>query len=176
METSYWIDERDLIVRTSANWDDFARDNDGVTAKAALVLGQPLRNFISDDNTRMWLEAMIQYVRVSGKTMVRPYRCDSPREKRFMEMEIRLEDDGSLCLRHLVLRIEKRTEPCDFSFKSKKFAASLSRCSVCNRVSAGGTWFEVEDFIRRYNRGRMEVSHDVCPDCRNSLPENRKIP
>ncbi|MBN2704939.1 MAG: hypothetical protein JXR89_00695 [Deltaproteobacteria bacterium] len=176
METSYWIDERDIIIRTSANWNDFARDNDGAGANAAHIIGRPLRNFIGDDNTRMWLDAMIQYVRVSGKSVIRPYRCDSPRERRFMEMEIRPEADGSLCLRHLVLRVEERAEPYDFSFGAKKFASSLSRCSVCNRVSADGTWLEVEDFIRLYNRGRMEVSHDVCPDCRNNLPAGRQIP
>lgn len=170
-ETCYWLDDNDIIVRTCSGWDEFALANNGGEVLSGRTIGQPIWAFIKDDNTRMWVYALLQNVRVSGKTIIRPYRCDSPEEKRFMRMEVRRETDQLISLRHRIMRSEKISQAVNIVYQPKKFVQTrLQRCSICNRLHDGEKWLDIEEFIALYNRGTIEVDYTICTDCKKNDP------
>lgn len=128
----------------------------------------------------MYVITMIESVRIIPHTKFRPYRCDTPDIKRFMQMTITPEDNGWIRVSHKLLRIESRRNPVTFKTVSefptfRQFrnnqAIYFVRCSICNRLQRYGSqdnsWYEVDDFIVHSNAlgVSFKVIHGVCPDC-----------
>lgn len=74
----YWIDKDMKIVAVSVPWNEFAEKNNRHDVVSERVRGKHAWEFITEDTTRMWFDALIQLARVKRAPIERPYRCDSP--------------------------------------------------------------------------------------------------
>jgi hypothetical protein len=167
---SYTIDAADTIVAVSGLWDDFARDNDGESIVAEKIMGQKLDQFIHGDETLMFVRTMIMSARVLQRPVHRPYRCDSPSLKRFMEMTVQPRPEGVVEVIHRELRCEpiacKIPVVAEFSGARAPF---VKRCSLCNRVRAKDVWSEIDEAVQAKRLpadvAPLRVIYGVCPDC-----------
>lgn len=167
---SYTLDKADNIVAVGGNWDAFARENDGESLLASKIIGCNLDQFIHGDITRMFVRTMIMSARTLQRPVLRPYRCDSPKLKRFMEMTVLPGAQGAVEVVHRELRSEPIAHPMPISAApagaGKRF---VKRCSICNRVKAQDIWSELDAAIdaARIPAGAhdIKVIYGVCPDC-----------
>jgi len=169
LQVSYWIDGTDTIVKVNQVWDRFALGNDGGDAVlSSKVVGRNVFDFISGDETRMYLGALLQHARYLNRTVVRPYRCDSPALRRYMEMQVSPDADGLVRLDHVLLRAEPYEVPVVYRHESDPDAEALFRCSVCSNLQVADRWFAPED--ARILCGMpcdkpIPVRYAVCPSC-----------
>lgn len=168
---SYFLDTEGIIRKVSGPWDEFANDNDGAGARAEAVIGKSLASFIAGDISNMFVQAMVDSARARGKTVYRPYRCDSGRMKRYMEMTAIPLPDGLVEVRHRLLY----TEPVrHFQFVPAQRIASpgamrIKRCSMCNKVRVASDWYEIDDALRLDLLAPEQAEgpwiFGVCPPC-----------
>lgn len=111
-----WLDRRDTIIRVGEHWNRFAEENDGRAVLGEHIIGKPLHSFITGDSTRMYIEAVLRYARQSGRTIARPYRCNSPQTRRYMEMIIKPMFDGGVCMIHRLIKVEPMAKAVTFSW------------------------------------------------------------
>ena len=167
---SYTLDEADTIVAVNGSWDDFARNNEGEQTVARHIIGKKLDQFIHGDETRMFVRTMIMSARVLKKPIYRPYRCDSPQHKRFMEMTVFPRAEGQVEVVHRELHREPIFRPVRFTAAPLGAStAYVKRCSLCNRVQAQGLWSELEEALEterlQMEASTLKVFYGVCPDC-----------
>jgi hypothetical protein len=174
---SYTVDKTDTIVAVSGQWDAFARENGGEKLQASAVIGRKLDQFITGDATRMFVRTMIMSARTLKRPIYRPYRCDSPKLKRFMEMTILPNEDGTVELVHRELHNEPLAQkPLLIVAPKGSISALLKRCSLCNRIETQGIWSEIDEALdaNRLEPGTrsLKVVYGVCPDCltRRGIP------
>lgn len=165
----YVLDNRDRIISVGEAWDHFADENGGMNMSSKDVIGRPLWDFVAGDTTRMWLETLFGSARLCGRTIERPYRCDSPSLKRFMQMRIAFEQGGILRIQHKILATEKRSAPVHFQCRAKALRNARQRCSICGRVKKG-SWQEPLE-TKAEDSAVIPVDYTVCEDCRRLLPE-----
>ena len=167
---SYSLDSSDTIVSVGGHWDDFARENNGENILSSKIIGWKLDRFISGDDTRMFVRTMIMSVRTLHRPIYRPYRCDSPTLKRFMEMTLLPRANGAV----EVIHRELHSEPLFHNIPIVAAPAGagwafLKRCSLCNRVHAQGVWSEIDEAIETHRlqvtAPSLKVIYGVCPDC-----------
>lgn len=166
VETAYWIDERNVIVRTCDNWNRFAEANGGGTARSETIIGRSLWDFITGTTSRMWLDTLLGLARLKKAPLERSYRCDSPHVQRYMNMIISPAGEV-LELRHRV-RATIALEP---ALRLLFHPAGIPRCSVCNRLRIDGEWREPSS-VRRSGEEIIAVRHTVCDHCM----KNRSLP
>jgi hypothetical protein len=160
--TVYYLDERDVIVDVNAAWNAFALQNGGILL-ADEVIGEKLTRFITGEPTRMYVRTVLEGVRTLGRPAVRPYRCDSPGLKRFMQMSVVPEAGNRLRLEHRCLRVEGREPAVAVEFRPGKSA--VRSCSVCNRIEHRGEWIEASQRITGTSTVRLDVAYEVCGNC-----------
>lgn len=174
----YRLDPKDLIVEVGGAWNDFAKLNDGHRILAGHIEGQSLFSHITGDSTQMMMDVLLARVRRQGKPLTRPYRCDSPTLKRYMEMTIEPDEFGFLNLRHRLLK----SEPLESQLAIKTFSSGIQghtlviRCSVCNRFRLGDNWLELEVAKQQglsSDGGTTRVAYGVCSDCQNMYSSER---
>lgn len=188
---SYWIDENNIIRQVDASWDS-AMDSKSWSERASSksVIGKSLFEFICDDVTRMYIAAMIDTVRVIPQSLFRPYRCDTPEAKRYMQMTVSPGENGWLKVSHEQLRIEPLPQKVSFNplpqdspaassllspHKGKKGPAKkvYIRCSICNCLSEIGSnhWQEVDSLAKQTALAKepLHVIYSVCPECLKKL-------
>jgi hypothetical protein len=176
-QTTFWLDKNNQILNVSSSWDDFARQNAGESVLSEKVCGRPLREFINGDATRMWVDTLLVLARLQNKAIERPYRCDSPSERRYMQMSVIPHEDGVLEVKHSLLQTEPRRNPVHFRGILRGRVASHRRCSICGRVYHNNHWVEPEvlDTLSDQNT-TLVVAYTVCVDCREGLPHLPKRP
>ena len=167
---SYTLDDADTIVAVNGPWDDFARKNEGEQILADKIVGQKLDRFILGDDTRMFVRTMIMSARVLKKTIYRPYRCDSPTLKRFMEMTVHPLPEGQVEVVHRELHSEPITHVIRIAAGPVgSSTAYVKRCSLCNRVKVQGIWSELDNALETerllVEASSLKVIYGVCPDC-----------
>lgn len=167
--TRYRLDARDRIVEVGGDWDRFAIDNGAEELVSGVILGMPLRTFIAGDVTRMFVEALLARVRLTGRPAIIPYRCDSPGVKRFMEMS--LESIGAeLISEHRFLSEQVMFSPLSCVAAREPGARDvLKRCSMCSRLTdRSGQSCEPDDYPNPSGR-TVRVIYHVCPDCQRRV-------
>lgn len=160
--TVYYLDERDVIVDVNAAWNDFALQNGGILL-ADEVIGEKLLRFVTGEPTRMYINTVLESARTLGRRAVRPYRCDSPGLKRFMEMSVVPEAGKRLRLEHRCVRVEQRDPPVAFEYRPGRTAVRC--CSICNRIEHRGQWAEAAQQITGRSTMRLDVAYEVCSNC-----------
>ena len=143
---SYWLDPADRIVRVNLLWDLFALSNGGNhQLLSSEIQGRSVFTFITGDQTRMYLETLLQHARFLHRSVSRSYRCDSPTLKRFMSMSITPVADHLVQLDHTLLKCEPFEQPIMYHHEPDPQAQALPRCSVCTRLLVKGSWLSPED-------------------------------
>jgi hypothetical protein len=144
----YQIDRRDVIVFINDRFRDFAVQNQAPSV--ADCLGQPLWSFIADWDTKAIYQLVVDRVRREQIAPRFSFRCDSPAQRRFMEMEIGLIAEDRVEFRCRMDRIESRTSVNPASIKNVLRVEELVRmCSWCTRIQhASGNWHEIEESNR----------------------------
>ena len=170
-QLSYTLDGTDRIVAIAGDWDRFALANGGEAIIERRIIGRPLDEFITGDITRMFVRTMLMSARTTQRRIQRPYRCDSPELRRFMEMTILPGDGGQVEVVHRLIRSEVCRYPLPVAAaRARSLTPPIKRCSVCNRIRLGQTWQEIDEAV---SRGRLPqavspgltVVFGVCPEC-----------
>lgn len=176
-EICYWLDIGDVIVNVAPGWESFAQQNNAPELDARRVIGRNLLSFVHGDVTRMYVRTLIQSARLLRKPLVRPYRCDSPDHRRFMEMCLTLENSGLLRWEHRMVRSEPLARRLEFQVASKlPRRRGVVRCSMCNRLKSSHGWAEPDagEILDLPDGGTIPVIYGVCPNCLTNLPKGRK--
>ncbi len=169
---AYLLDNREYILSVEGAWDEFAYKNDGESVYACDVCGRSIWDFVNGDVTRMWLSTVFQLARLCNMTVERPYRCDSPHEKRFMRMRIIPERDGVLRIMHELLMTEKLDIPLHIKCgveKAMDKVKPMLRCSFCGRVRQGELW-EEPSMEHAGTLREIIVGYSLCENCAHSMP------
>lgn len=173
---TYRIDNTNVLVSVSDNWDRFAVDNaGGDPATAERFIGKSLDQFIDDDETRSLYALVLDSVRVNNRPVAFAFRCDSPAERRFCELRILPCADGSIDFESSILRTEPR-EPVPLLESDVAGAPDdfLKCCSTCKRIAIGDAeWIEIEQAMQRLKLDERErtprLSHGLCADCHERI-------
>ena len=166
----YRVDKTDVLTWVDDVWLAFARENGATELTEQHTLGHSLWEFIADRATRQLYQQIHSRVRSTCKTVVLPFRCDSPTLRRHMVLTIRLEDSGQLVYEGAL----QHAEPCptlnvlDPTFHRSH--AVLTTCSCCKRALIEPLgWLEVEDAVARLGLFETpeapELRYSVCHDC-----------
>ena len=167
----YRVDATDRIVEVNDAWHAFAAANDG----AGLVdpIGESLWRHIGDQGSRDLYSLLLTAVRVSGRSVTYPYRCDSPTLRRQMEMSLSPGDDGALLFSSRVVSTEPLPHAVMFGQSLPYSIGRVDVCGNCRQVRDKEGW---TDIINLFNRGRITANRNsftpmyrICPDCRTSL-------
>lgn len=148
---TYRIDAGDVIVELSDNWSTFAEANAGGGAlQPEQVLGRGLWDFIQDSETRQLYEDLFRRARSGRRAAPIPFRCDSPRERRFLQLELEVLPDQSIQITSRILRTEPRTPVPLLDAQLPRTSGLLRICSMCKKVEvAPSEWAEVEEALAR---------------------------
>lgn len=173
----YKVDNENCIYYFNSAWEKFARENEcGYKCEHSYVHGKNFLEFIEDEETKMLYEYIIENVRHCKKQVHFPYRCDSPHERRYLEIVITpLENDG-IEFKSCILKKEKRQEARLLNPNRATSEEFLTVCSMCKRIKIDkNTWLEVEDAVNvlhLFNTTKLpKLSHGLCPYCYNSMME-----
>ncbi|MEY2654886.1 MAG: hypothetical protein RLZZ524_1914 [Pseudomonadota bacterium] len=176
----YEVDAENRLRAVSADWDVFARANDGDGALTRRVLGRPLTDFLTGDATRMFVRAVFEATRVTGRPRSLPYRCDAPDRTRQLEMTVTPLGGGALRVEHRLLASEprQRRAPLRALHADEPGPARWLRCSQCLRLAMpgpGSPWPDrvlVDDPVDASTTGSppgrtppLPVRDLVCPAC-----------
>jgi len=169
----YLIDNSDTIVSVSDNWDSFASGNAwDSTLRPQDVVGHKLWHFIEDVQTRHLYAEMFRRVRSGSHCRPIPFRCDSPQERRFLELCLVPLADGQIEIRSSILRTELR-DPVELLERTTAKSNEFVRiCSMCKKIATGQReWVEIEEGVatlKLFEEDAMpQLTHGLCPDCYN---------
>ncbi len=164
------VDSDDRIRSVNADWEAFARENGAPELTAATVVGRPLLDFITGDELQQLHLMLMLRVRVSTEPVDLPFRCDGPRQRRWMRLRISPLADGGLRFEG---RIERRAFRDAVPLFDRDAPHSLEEfvtvCSWCKRMLVGEEWVEVEVAVERlalFEREPMPgLTHGICSSC-----------
>lgn len=167
----YRLDGKDRIIEVGAAWNDMATANGGDAAIAEKIIGSNIFDHISGHFTRQFFRDFIEQAR-TGMPTERPYRCDSPIEKREMKMLVRLDDEGTLLVDHETIKVEVLAPSLTLRAAIGARNAVL-RCSICARLRLkdGEAWREPEAVAHEFRS--LRVIHTVCVSCREAIADDR---
>ena len=166
-EFVYHLDADDRLVGVSAEWLDFAREN-GAEEIGGGLLGRPLWEFIRGIETQSVYRALFRTVRAQGVARTLPMRCDSPDERRFLQLEVRPLAHGGLELVGRIVRREVRAHQSLLDPIAPRKLPPLELCSFCKRVRLNGVgWVEVDEVDGRISSldAQPELEHGLCDSC-----------
>lgn len=165
---TYFLNQERIIVSVGNNWDRFAHENGGEILTGDYVIGTSVWDYIKGDTTRMWFDTLLQFVSLRKELVERPYRCDSPGIKRFMNLRVSCEDSGLIKLDHIILKTEIQEKPVFFQYTSEIVNNVKFRCSICGRVSSKGRWHDAASQL--FDDWDGKVFYTVCDSCKTLLP------
>lgn len=166
----YWIDGADTITSVNEAWARFATAN-GRPELGGSATGSSLWAHVIGTEVNLLWHGVLERVR-AGNTISIPYRCDSPSERRFLNMLLRSHPDGAVEFISETRWVEARPyisllEP----LRDDETSELIRSCSWCRRFFVDG-WVEVEEAISRLDLldGQTpQVTHGMCPDCERAV-------
>lgn len=168
------LDANNRILACGEAWDRFARENDAPELATRDLLGRSLEDFVSGKVTRAFLADLLVRVRKRGHTLVIPYRCDSPRVRRFMRMEIQPLAQGRVRWRHWILRTEPLPWAVTLEIAPQRRRDTYIRCSLCGRMRWQDSWIEPLSLVLAAGlppARALPVTYGLCPACRRWAEE-----
>ncbi len=182
----YRIDNSDTIVSVSDNWDSFAFGNawDNSGCRPEDVVGHKLWDFIEDIETQHLYAEIFQRVRSGRRCGPIPFRCDSPQERRFLELILVLMTDKQIEVTSRILRTESRDPLGLLDRETVRTSRLIRLCSMCKKMETPSKeWAEIEAGLaelRLFEATEMpQITHGLCPHCYNvtmaELDDSRPI-
>lgn len=167
----YRLDDNDCIIEVGGSWEAFARANEAGHLLPPSVVGKSLWEFVRGRSLQELYRTLLQHVRNNQKSLRFSYRCDSPDERRYMEMELLPHPDKTIEFRSRLVRSE--TNPLPLRVRAAATGSAMFvRCSMCNRLRVNDRWLETQDAVSEglFARGsELRVVFGVCQSCKDDL-------
>ena len=119
---------------------------------------------------------MLDRVRLGIGPVRFDFRCDSPDERRLLQMQITARGAGAVVFEVSSLATQSRPEVPLLRRDAPRTESVLRMCAWCKRVAMpDGVWIEVEDAIAAMNLFQASrlpgVSHGICEPCSEVMME-----
>jgi hypothetical protein len=176
-ELVYLLDADDRIVGVNEAWSAFALANAGDRSLLPpAILGRPLWEQVTDETTRQLYLRLHERVRAGATPPPIRIRCDSPAERRLLEMTLVARPAGAIEVRTRTIRLEHRATVALLDRGAHRSERLLVICSWCGRLPAGARrWLEVEEALPALGVFEADalprLSHGICEDCQTRLEE-----
>lgn len=174
----YLLDADDRIVGVNDSWSAFAVANAGdPSLLPPAILGRPLWEQVADETTRQLYARLHERVRAGATPPPIRIRCDSPAERRLLEMTLVARPEGAIEVRTRAIRLEQRPTVPLLDRELRRSQRLLAICSWCGRIPSrgGGRWLEVEEALAALGLFEGDelprLSHGICEDCRKRIEE-----
>ncbi len=165
----YRIDSENKIIYVSPSWDDFARENGTPELCEKNVKGQPLLDFFSGMEVKHLYKIMFDKMRNTQKYIELPFRCDSPKVRRYMHTKLSCIDPEAIEFETHILREELRLEVELLNTDAKRGEGLIVLCAWCKCVKTPAGWMEVEDAIYEmelFDHAEFpKITHGICDKC-----------
>jgi len=168
---TYRIDNTDTIVSVSDNWYTFAESNAWHGRwRLEDVLGHSLWDFIQDAGTKHLYRELFRRVRGGSGFRPIPFRCDSPDERRFLELFIEALPDHHITITSTIVRTELRSPVRLLEAGTPRSADFLTICSMCKKIKVSPQhWADIEEGLaqlRLFEADEMpQLTHGLCLGC-----------
>jgi len=168
MQMYYRVDVEMNILDAGGDWDTFALKNAADACFAVDVIGTNLFEYVTGNESRMWIETLVQRALISNRDVEVNYRCDGLRERRHFRLTLRPETGKSVLLLHDLLKTEPMQQTVNIKTESKPKGTQstgdqkIKRCVVCNCVRINDTWVDPFDLQIDLT---LNVYHGVCENC-----------
>jgi hypothetical protein len=159
------------IVSVGHEWDRFALENGAPELTGDKVIGRPLLDFVTGNVTRQFVMALLDLVQHGKPAIELDYRCDSPRERRFMRMRVARLATGEIHFLHQTLRTELRDHRVYIATAKQRSRHTPIRCSMCNLIKPAHHWVEPDQlpFRERGSKSEILVIYGICNSCAAQL-------
>lgn len=167
----YRIDSTDTIVSVSDNWGTFADANAwGSSLRPEDVVGHRLWDFIQGPETRHLYQELFRRVRGGIPSRPIPFRCDSPSERRYLELLIEALPEEKIQITSKILRTEPRSPITLLTVDTSRSTDFVTLCSMCKKMKVSpGQWDEIEEglvHLRLFEAEKMpQLTHGLCHSC-----------
>jgi hypothetical protein len=167
----YRIDPTDTIISVSDNWRIFAAGNDwGNPLRPEDVVGHKLWDFIQDPETQHLYQELFRRARAGMPSGAIPFRCDSPGERRYLELLIKALPDRQIEIISTVLRTEPRSPISLLDAGTSRSTDFVTICSMCKKIKVTPQqWTEIEEglaHLRIFEADMMpKLTHGLCHSC-----------
>ena len=168
---TYRVDITDTIVSVGDNWHVFADANAwGGDLRPEDVVGRKLWEFIQDYETRHLYQELFRRARSGTRSRPIPFRCDSPSERRFLELLIEALPDGLIEITSTILRTEPRSPVRLLAADTPRSMDLLSMCSMCKKIEVSPEqWVDIEEGVAQLRLFEAEemprLTHGLCRPC-----------
>jgi hypothetical protein len=170
---TYRINVDNTIASVSENWHSFAVENGGTeSCKPENVIGSPLWDFISGQETRHLYEIILKKARTHKQPVQLKFRCDSPDNCRYLQLSIIPLKDDTLEFQSKILRTISR-EPIVLLENNRECSDSFVKmCSVCKKIAVSDSEWEETDLainsLQLFDYKQLpQISHGLCQSCFN---------
>ena len=166
----YSINEDGIITNYSKNFPTFARNNDWhLDMEPEAIVGRPIFDFISGEETKNLYEVLFEHCRKGKRIGPIPFRCDSPTERRFLELNLRLLPKNHIDIITVLLKTESRPRVKILQTNTPRTKQLIRICSMCKKVFADDEWVEIEEALIRMKLFEQErlprLTHGLCNSC-----------
>lgn len=167
----YTVDKTDRIVSVSDNWLLFAQQNQAAeSCHPDMIINRPIWDFISGMETQHIFEVALGKVRTIDKSVVFPFRCDSPDKRRYLELIITPAHQKSIEFTSYIIREESRDTVELLQTGIPRSNDIINMCSMCKKVELSkGHWEEIEvalAALKLFEHLKLpQISHGLCAEC-----------
>lgn len=175
----YEVDADDRLTSVAEGWIAFAAHNGGSHLTPDRVLKTSLWNHVSGLENRLVYSEIMTYVRAQRRKMKFTFRCDGPRQRREVAMEVQPSSDHGCRFTATLLKEETVPYHGLLDYHSAKSDAVVLICNWCMRVQAApNLWHEWPDALT--HMGLVDLStwprpvFTICPDCLGRLGRSIK--
>ena len=170
---TYKIDSLNVITHVGGQWWPFARDNDAPELAPESVIGRDLLDYITGHTPRYLWELILTRVRIWGRGIMLPGRCDSPEKRRFIEIRLAVMGDQGIEFESRTVKEEPRAPIALLNRFALRSDSLLRMCSWCKHVEVEQEWVEVEEAITRLHLLETDyppsITHGICPSCQQMM-------
>jgi hypothetical protein len=167
----YRIDRTDTIVSISDNWCAFADANAwGSSLRPEDVVGCKLWDFIQGLETQHLYQELLRRARGGMTSRPIPFRCDSPSQRRYLELLIESLPGEQIEITSKICRTEPRRPISLLDAATPKSSDLVTICSMCKKMQVSpGKWAEIEEalvHLRLFEVNKMpQLTHGLCHTC-----------
>jgi len=172
---AYRIDARDQITAVNEGWSISAQANSAEHLLAPGILGRRLWDLISDPATAQIYQELVNRVRGGSGPVDFVFRCDSPGERRLLQMQItEVAEAGEILFEVSSIAVQPRLAVSLLDQTSPRSGIVLQMCGWCKRVPANpDSWLEIEQAVAELDLfaapAMPAISHGICPDCHGAM-------
>lgn len=176
----YRIDAEDRIIEVSENWTTFHEGNSPAPLKD--VIGCSVWDFIQDIEIHHLYKEIFQHLRKGKSARPIPFRCDSPDERRWLELRFQVLPNAHIELRSQIVRTEPRPPVKLLMQDTPRSQDFISICSMCKKIKVSeNQWVEIEEgvvLLKLFEAESMpQLTHGLCADCyERTVAELNELP